>query len=67
MEERNSSNGMLIGLLVGATIGLAVGFLFAPKPGYETRALIKEKALIAKNKAAELAQKMKRNSQAEQA
>ncbi len=32
-----------IGFLVGAVAGLAIGILYAPKAGTETRALIREK------------------------
>ena len=33
-----------IGFLIGAITGVAIGFLYAPKSGRETRALLKEKA-----------------------
>ncbi len=48
----NESTGFLIGLLVGGIIGAAVGFLFAPQPGKETREQIKGKTeeLIARGK-----------------
>jgi gas vesicle protein len=61
MEDNNSNStsNLLIGLLIGAAIGATIGILFAPKPGHETRAIIKEKAMTAKEKAAELAQKAK--------
>jgi gas vesicle protein len=59
MEESNSTNSLLIGLLIGAAIGATMGILFAPKAGHETRAVIREKAMTAKEKAAELAKKAK--------
>lgn len=36
-EEESGGGGFLIGLLCGAAIGAAVGLMFAPKSGSETR------------------------------
>ena len=44
---------------VGAAIGLAVGFLYAPRPGREMRATIREKAEEAKDKAEEIIEEAK--------
>jgi gas vesicle protein len=57
--DRESGNGFLTGLLLGVVIGAAVGLLYAPQPGAETRQMLKEKAEAAKARAAELAQKAK--------
>jgi gas vesicle protein len=57
--ERESGNGFLTGLLLGVVIGAAVGLLYAPQPGAETRQMLKEKADAARARAAELAQKAK--------
>jgi len=43
MSSKESGTGFFAGLVVGAVIGLAIGFLYAPKPGYETRHTLKEK------------------------
>ena len=43
-----------IGFIVGAAIGLAIGFLYAPQPGEQTRALIREKAGKTKEKAEDI-------------
>lgn len=51
MSEHSSGKSFMIGMLMGAAVGLAVGFLYAPKPGYETRAMLKEKASHAKDEA----------------
>ncbi|MFC2069243.1 YtxH domain-containing protein [Chloroflexota bacterium] len=59
MTEKNTTSGFGIGLVVGAAIGLALGFLYAPKPGKETRALLREKAETATEKAKEAAEKAK--------
>ncbi len=39
------------GFILGAVAGVAIGFLYAPKPGKETRELLKEKAEKVKEKA----------------
>lgn len=41
--NRDTAMGMGIGLLVGALVGAAVGIFYAPRPGKETREMIKEK------------------------
>ena len=42
--NRDNAIGFSIGLLAGAIIGGAVGLLYAPKSGKETRKMIKDKA-----------------------
>jgi gas vesicle protein len=49
--NKGTSGRFFAGLLLGAIIGAAVGLLYAPKPGIETRHLLKEKALSIKEKA----------------
>ena len=44
MADRDSGASFTIGLFLGVAVGVAVGFLYAPKTGKETRALLKEKA-----------------------
>ena len=46
----NSAKGFGIGLLVGVVLGL----LFAPRPGKETRAVLKEKVDYIKDRALEV-------------
>jgi gas vesicle protein len=36
--------GLGIGLVAGAAIGLAIGILYAPRPGKETREQLREKS-----------------------
>ena len=44
-EENNGmSKGLLIGLLAGGVLGAVIALLYAPKPGKELRADIKNKA-----------------------
>ena len=52
-------NSFALGFLLGAVAGLAIGFLYAPKPGRETRAMLKEKAGELKEKAGESVEKVK--------
>jgi len=59
MTDRSGGSGFAIGLIVGAALGLAIGFLFAPRPGEETRQLLKEKAELAGRRAAEAAKRVR--------
>ena len=59
MAEKDTGASFAIGFLMGAIVGVAVGFLYAPKPGRETRAMLKEKAETAAEKAKETAEKAK--------
>jgi gas vesicle protein len=52
----NDNSSFVTGLILGTIVGLAIGFLYAPQPGAETRKLLKEKAEIARHKAAEAAE-----------
>jgi gas vesicle protein len=36
-------NGLLVGFLMGTVIGATIGMLYAPKPGRETRAMIRDR------------------------
>jgi len=60
MSEKDSGNSFLIGFILGAVAGVAVGFLYAPKPGKETRSLLREKAGEFKEKAGEVINRAKR-------
>jgi len=44
MGDKDSAPGFAIGFTLGAAIGLAVALLLAPRPGKETRELLKGKA-----------------------
>ena len=52
-------NSFALGFLLGAVAGVAIGFLYAPKSGRETRAMLKEKAGEIKEKAEERVEKVK--------
>ena len=60
MADRDSGSGFIVGFALGAIAGLAVGFLYAPRPGKETRELLKEKAEKAKEKAEKAKEKAKK-------
>ena len=45
MSDKNSGPGFGIGLIFGLAVGAALGFLFAPRSGKETRELVKDKAV----------------------
>jgi len=59
MAEKDTGTSFTIGFILGAVVGVTIGFLYAPKPGRETRALLKEKAETAREKASEVAEKAK--------
>ena len=59
MEKDNTAAYLGLGLLTGMLIGVAVGLLYAPKAGPETRAMLKEKATEFKEKASEVADKVR--------
>ena len=54
MGENEGSSSFFIGFLVGMIAGAAIGILYAPKPGKETRAMLKEKATEIKDKASDM-------------
>lgn len=57
MGEKEGGSSFLIGFIIGAVAGVAVGFLYAPKSGKETRALLKEKVGEVREKASEMTEK----------
>ena len=58
-EKKNSSGAGLFvtSLFIGLVIGLAVGFLYAPRRGVETRNRLRRKITIAEAKAVKAVQK----------
>lgn len=57
MSDKDSGSSFAIGFLIGAIAGVAIGFLYAPKSGKETRAMLKERADELKEKAGEIKEK----------
>ena len=39
-----SGNKFVAGMIIGAAAGAAIGLMFAPKPGKETRHIVKDRA-----------------------
>ncbi len=69
MTDNGCSNegmgrGLMMGIVIGALAGLAVGFLYAPRSGRETREMIKDRADEVKKKAADVIQTVKTRAQA---
>jgi gas vesicle protein len=54
MAEKEGGSSFLVGFIIGAIAGVAIGFLYAPKAGKETRSILKEKAGQLKDKAGEI-------------
>jgi len=42
MGQDDSNSGLVLGLAIGVLAGVAIGLLLAPKPGSETRSLVKD-------------------------
>lgn len=57
MSDRDDFGSFLAGFLVGGVVGAAVALLLAPQSGEETRALIKDKSIELRDKAAVTAEK----------
>lgn len=42
MGQDDSNSSIVLGLAIGVLAGVAIGLLLAPKPGSETRSLVKD-------------------------
>lgn len=56
MSDRDDFGAFLIGFVVGGVAGAVAALLLAPQSGEETRALIKDKSIELRDKAAEQAE-----------
>jgi gas vesicle protein len=59
------SGDFMAGILVGVLIGGALGLLFAPEPGEDTREMVAEKARNLRDRAAERGRKALHRSEEE--
>jgi gas vesicle protein len=57
--EHDTTSGFFTGFLMGVIVGAAIGFLYAPNPGKETREIVKDQAVKIKAKTAQLADEVK--------
>ena len=57
--NKDTTSSFTVGLIVGAVVGLAIGFLYAPQSGKETRRMVKDKVVALKEKASEAISKIK--------
>ena len=42
MYQEDSNNGLVTGFILGAAAGIAIGLMLAPKPGRDTRELVRQ-------------------------
>jgi len=56
MSDRDEFGAFLVGFIVGGLTGAVVALLFAPQSGEETRALIKDKSIELRDRAASSAE-----------
>ena len=61
MDNKGAGN-FFTGMLIGTVIGLAVGLLFAPQSGEETREMLRQKAAVAREKAADVKERVRKTS-----
>ena len=59
MAKKGNAAGFGMGIIIGGVIGLVVGFLYAPRPGIETRTLIRERAKEVKDRSEEIIEEAK--------
>ncbi|MDV2989421.1 MAG: YtxH domain-containing protein [Dehalogenimonas sp.] len=55
----NDSGNFALGLILGTAIGIGIGLLYAPHPGDETRAILRDKAVEFGDRADEFADRVK--------
>ncbi|ADJ25913.1 conserved hypothetical protein [Dehalogenimonas lykanthroporepellens BL-DC-9] len=62
--SNDSGSGFALGLIVGTAIGVGIGLLYAPHPGDDTRAILREKAGEFSERAEEFADRVKEGATA---
>ena len=64
MSDRDEFGAFLVGFIVGGLTGAVVALLFAPQSGEETRALIKDKSIELRDRAATSAEEVMARAEA---
>jgi gas vesicle protein len=64
MSDRDEFGAFLVGFIVGGLTGAVVALLFAPQSGEETRALIKDKSIELRDRAASSAEEVMARAEA---
>ena len=64
MTEHSDGRSFAIGLALGAVVGVAIALLYAPQTGQETRAMLREKAIQAKETAKEIIEEAEEKAKA---
>ncbi len=59
MGNKDTASGFGIGFALGAVIGITMGLLYAPKPGKETREILRDKASTVASKVKQAAIQVK--------
>lgn len=59
----NSEGGFLSGLILGGLVGAAVGMLYAPKSGEETRSELRDRTVELRGRAEDLAEEALKRAQ----
>ncbi len=64
MSDKDTGKGSAVALAFGMLVGLVLGFLYAPRPGKETRELIRTKAKEAQKRVGEITDQAKNEAKA---
>ena len=59
MSDKDSGSQFMMGFIIGGIIGVVAGILLAPKPGSETRADLFDYGEVVREKAEEMAARVK--------
>lgn len=54
MSDNGNDAGFGVGLIIGMLAGAALALFYAPRPGHETRAMLRQKAAESRGRAEEI-------------
>lgn len=60
--SQDSGSNFALGLILGTAVGIGIGLLYAPHPGEETRALLRDRAAEFSERADGFADKVKESA-----